>query len=58
MGTFLFRCPNTGLLVQGRSESENTKIDTAFETITCAACQGVHLVNPKTGSVVGNDDEP
>jgi len=27
--------------------------DTRYETISCLACSGVHLVNPNTGVVVG-----
>ena len=57
MAAFLFRCPNTGLLVQGWSESEVAENGTAFEAITCAACQGAHLVNPKTGKVAGTDNK-
>jgi hypothetical protein len=34
MAAFLFRCPNTGLLVQGWSESEVAENGTAFEAIT------------------------
>ena len=28
-----------------------------YQTVTCLACQQVHLVNPTTGKVLGEDDE-
>jgi hypothetical protein len=28
-----------------------------FETVTCLACAGVHLVNRRTGKVLGADEE-
>ena len=27
-----------------------------FEAITCIACEQLHLVNPETGKVAGEDD--
>jgi hypothetical protein len=54
---FLYRCPNTGLNVQGRIESEPTDRETdLYEAVTCTACAGVHLVNPKTGRLFGEED--
>jgi hypothetical protein len=56
--TFLFRCPTTGLRVQGWiAEDSNTSDDDAFESVTCHACGKVHLVNPKTGRTVGEDHD-
>lgn len=28
-----------------------------FEPVTCTACTRIHLVNPKTGKVLGADDD-
>ena len=51
---FLYRCPNTGLRVQGWIANERTELDEDnFEAMTCPACGRVHLVNPKTGTVLG-----
>lgn len=56
MAAFLYRCPNTGFRVQGYSPDEIADND-AFEAVTCIACTRVHLVNPKTGKVIGEDDD-
>jgi hypothetical protein len=56
MPTFLFRCPNTGLNVQGYVADASTEGD-SYQSITCHACTGVHLVNPSTGKVLGEDDD-
>ena len=59
MPAFLFRCPNTGYRVQGfvaEDVSDNAAPED-YEAITCIACQQVHLVNPKTGRVLGSEDE-
>ncbi len=57
MPAFLFRCPNTGLNVQGWS-AEEVSADEAntYQTVTCIACQQTHLVNPATGKVLSGDD--
>jgi hypothetical protein len=57
MALFLFRCPNTGQRVQGWA-AEEVSPDQAdiYETVTCIACQQVHLVNPSTGRVLARGD--
>lgn len=58
MAAFLFRCPNTGLKVQGWvAEAPPAASDETYEAVTCTACVQVHLVNPVTGRVLGSDDE-
>ena len=58
MAPFLYRCPSTGLRVQGWSAEEVPANDAnIYETITCIACQRVHLVNPATGNVLTSDDD-
>jgi hypothetical protein len=57
MAPFLYRCPNTGQHVQGWSAEEVPADEAIHETITCIACQQIHLVNPATGHVLtGGDD--
>ena len=56
MPAFLYRCPVTGLNVQGFVADDPTESsEDSFETVTCIACARVHLVNPKTGRVLGGD---
>ena len=58
MATFLFRCPNTGLKVQGWvADDPSEGDDNTYESMSCAACAQLHLVNPKTGKVLGGGDE-
>lgn len=56
MPTFVYRCPNTSLKVQGVVADEATDDDT-FHPVTCIACTRIHMVNPKTAKVLGGDDE-
>jgi len=52
--TFLYRCPNTALNVQGRVADDPIEGEAeTYEPITCTACARVHLINPKTGKVLG-----
>jgi hypothetical protein len=44
---FIYRCPTTGLNVQGLAEDH-------YQAVQCLACQGVHLVNPATSNVLGH----
>ncbi|MGB7618672.1 MAG: hypothetical protein WBM06_17100 [Pseudolabrys sp.] len=52
MPAFIFRCPHTGLNVQGHVEDDD-KGGHAFEAITCMACGEVHLVDAITGKLLG-----
>jgi hypothetical protein len=57
MAPFLYRCPNTGFHVQGWSADEEPENGGRFEIVTCLACGRPHLVNPKTGRVLGVGSE-
>jgi len=58
MGTFLFRCPNTGQNVQAWVADDPAEFDeNTYETITCTACRQVHLINPKTSRVLGASED-
>ncbi len=51
----LYRCPNTGLTVQSYACIKTA--DGAYEVVTCTICRGVHLIDPATGRVLGEDKE-
>jgi len=57
MAPFLFRCPNTNQTVQGFVAEKVSDDPNAYESVTCLACQQVHLVNLATGKVLGVDEE-
>ena len=56
MATFLYRCPDTGFRVQGYTRGQTSDDDDAYEAVTCIACTRVHLVNPTTGKVMGEEE--
>jgi hypothetical protein len=57
---FLYRCPITGHKVQalGRGNARSIDGTVTYETVTCLACKGVHLVNASSGRVLGIDAAP
>jgi hypothetical protein len=56
--TFLYRCPNTGRTVQGWSGDEITDDDDdAYQSVECLACTRLHLINLKTGKVLGAKED-
>jgi hypothetical protein len=56
--TFLYRCPTTRRNVQGWLADDPTDgDDDAYVAITCKACKRVHMVNPETGKLLGEDDD-
>ena len=58
MATVLFLCPNTGDRVQGWFADDGSgDSGETFEGVTCLACRQVHMVNPRTGKVLGADEE-
>ena len=53
MTVFVYRCPNTGELVQGRTDDPPVADDPeAYQSVTCMACSRLHWVNPRTGRVL------
>ncbi len=57
MTAFLYRCPNTGFRVQGLAAEDVAEDTNTFEAVNCRVCRQIHLVNPATGKVAGEDDE-
>ena len=57
MALFLYRCPKTGLNVQGFTAVDPSDGKVVYEMVTCNACPRTHFVNPKTGKVMGSDDK-
>jgi len=61
MGNFLFTCftcPSTNLNVQHwRDEDDEDAPDNEYEVVMCKACARLHLINRKTGKVLGQEDE-
>jgi len=54
MAPFLFRCPKTGFNVQAWiADDPGERNDDSYETIRCTACTRFHLVNPRSGKVLG-----
>jgi hypothetical protein len=57
MPTVLFRCPNVGVHVQGwLSDDGSEDGDETYQSVTCLACRRMHLVNPKSGKVLGGEE--
>ena len=56
MVPFIYRCPNTGLNVQGLFAEDVPPANAeTYETVTCPVCTRVHLVNRSTGRALGDD---
>jgi hypothetical protein len=49
----LFDCPRTGHKVQALLAEETTGEGTRYESVSCLACSGIHLVDPTDGKVLG-----
>jgi hypothetical protein len=52
--TFVFTCPYTGLRVQGWISDDTPEAPETYEPVSCHACGGMHLVDPRSGRVLGN----
>jgi hypothetical protein len=58
MAAFVYRCPATGMNVQGWIADPPTGGGAhTYESVTCLACAQVHLVNPANSRVLGADSE-
>lgn len=58
MPTFLYRCPVTGYRVQGfTADAPTEKGGDVYEPLTCTVCRRIHLVDPRTGKVLGDGEK-
>ena len=57
MAAFIYRCPNTRLRIQALAAEEITENEETYHPVTCVMCRRVHLVNPFTGKVLGEEQE-
>ena len=57
MAPFVFRCPASGLNVLHQVDDDPDIAENEYEGIMCPACTKMHLLNRKTGKVLGQDDE-
>jgi len=55
MSSFKYRCPDTGFRVESFASTKPSV--GGYEGVACVACGRVHLVDPATGQVVGEDTE-
>ena len=55
MAHFLFRCPSTGLNVQHRWDDDPDVSENEYEVVPCPACARMHLINRKTGKLLGQE---
>jgi hypothetical protein len=53
----MYRCPVVGMPTHAWLDQIDPAASDHFVTITCVACQRIHLINPKTGKLAG-DPEP
>ena len=54
MSNFVFICPSTNLNVQHwRDKDDEVVLDNEYEGVICRACARLHLINRKTGKVLG-----
>ena len=56
MAPFLYRCPITSQTVQGWV-ADNGNLKDEAQAIRCIACSRLHLINTKTGRVIGESKE-
>ena len=52
MITFVYRCPHTGLNVQGWAADNVADEPETYDAMTCTACGRVHFVNQATRKVL------
>jgi hypothetical protein len=57
MGHFVFRCPATGFKVQHQLDDDPDVSENEYGAIICPACTRIHLVNRKTGKLLGQGDD-
>jgi hypothetical protein len=55
MPPVVFTCPATLMNVQHSLDDDPDVPENEYEVITCLACTKLHLINRKTGKILGQD---
>jgi hypothetical protein len=55
MTPVVFSCPATLMNVQHSLDDDADMPENEYEVITCLACTKLHLINRKTGQILGRD---
>jgi hypothetical protein len=53
MASVMFRCPATSMNVQHWLDDDQDVPENEYEVIACLACTKLHLINRKTGKILG-----
>ena len=57
MAAFVYRCPNTRVRIQALAAEAITDDADAYQLVACVMCKQVHLVNPFTGKLLGEQQK-
>ena len=57
MPSLLFTCPATNLKVQHWVVGDENTPDDEYEVVICNACARLHLINRKTGKLLGQNKD-
>jgi len=57
MAQFVLTCPATNMNVQYWLDEDDDITDSEYEGVRCKACDMLHLVNRKTGKLLGRKEE-
>ena len=58
MVPFIYRCPATGLNVQGLlADDKSANKSETYETVKCLACSRLHLIHRSTGKILGHEEK-
>ena len=55
--TFLYRCPYSHQNVQGWSAEDVSDDDASYHSVACLTCAQTHLINLKTGKMLGAKED-
>jgi hypothetical protein len=57
MSSLMFTCPTTRMKVHAWvADDPAAPAFDYFEAVECTACRGFHMINPRSGRVLGEDD--
>ena len=57
MAAFIYRCPNTRVRIQALAAKAITDDADTYQPVACVMCRQVHLVNPFTGKLLGEQQK-